>query len=320
MVSFVILSFNQERFVGDAIRSALSQTYQNIEIIFSDDCSVDGTHGRVKEIIEGSKVPGVVRCRFNQKNQGLIAHLNAVLEEARGDIIILSAADDISEPNRVSATVDYFNNNPQKLLAGCWFTDMTVDGTLRGINKFDDCCQVNSDLKSGFAEVVGGATIALKKSVIDTFGPIVFDKAAEDIVFTYRAALFNAVGIIPLPLVRYRRHADQMSNVVSSGLHVYFHTKLRLHQGNYFSACQLLLDVKKFETLNIFSEGLIVDLNWIKRREELHILFFQKRFVQWFFARYKVDGLVSAVFALSQEVRHIIWIFRNSLIKKFLKR
>ena len=43
LVSLVIAFYNQENFVEDAVKGALSQTYDNLEIILSDDCSTDKT-------------------------------------------------------------------------------------------------------------------------------------------------------------------------------------------------------------------------------------------------------------------------------------
>jgi glycosyltransferase involved in cell wall biosynthesis len=39
LVSFVLLTYNQEKYVADALRAALNQTYSPLEIIISDDCS-----------------------------------------------------------------------------------------------------------------------------------------------------------------------------------------------------------------------------------------------------------------------------------------
>ena len=47
LVSIIMPSYNCGRFVEETIRSVQSQTYQNWEIIFVDDCSTDGTISRV---------------------------------------------------------------------------------------------------------------------------------------------------------------------------------------------------------------------------------------------------------------------------------
>jgi cellulose synthase/poly-beta-1,6-N-acetylglucosamine synthase-like glycosyltransferase len=46
LVSFVLLSYNQEDFIIESVRSALSQTYEPLEIILSDDCSISDNRHR----------------------------------------------------------------------------------------------------------------------------------------------------------------------------------------------------------------------------------------------------------------------------------
>ena len=44
LVSFLVIAYNQERFVREACEAALNQDYPNLEIIFSDDASTDATY------------------------------------------------------------------------------------------------------------------------------------------------------------------------------------------------------------------------------------------------------------------------------------
>jgi GT2 family glycosyltransferase len=48
LVSFVVLAYNQQKFVAEAVRGALAQTYHPLEIVISDDCSTDGTFDVIK--------------------------------------------------------------------------------------------------------------------------------------------------------------------------------------------------------------------------------------------------------------------------------
>ena len=50
LISFLLLTYNQENYIQDAINGALAQTYSPLEIIISDDCSTDGTYKKIEEI------------------------------------------------------------------------------------------------------------------------------------------------------------------------------------------------------------------------------------------------------------------------------
>jgi len=50
LISFVLLAYNQEAFIREAVQSALEQTYQPLEIILSDDFSKDDTFEIIKNM------------------------------------------------------------------------------------------------------------------------------------------------------------------------------------------------------------------------------------------------------------------------------
>ena len=43
LVSVIIITYNQEKFIKECVESIIKQTYKNIEIIIADDCSIDDT-------------------------------------------------------------------------------------------------------------------------------------------------------------------------------------------------------------------------------------------------------------------------------------
>jgi glycosyltransferase involved in cell wall biosynthesis len=87
LVSIVINNFNYERFVGDAIDSALNQTYHPIEIIVVDDGSTDGSRDVIARY--GDRIVAIL-----QPNGGQISAVNAGVAAASGEIIFILDSDD----------------------------------------------------------------------------------------------------------------------------------------------------------------------------------------------------------------------------------
>ncbi len=105
LVSIIINNYNYERFVGQAIESALQQTYPNVEVIVVDDGSTDrspeiirGYHGRILPLIK--------------ENGGQSTALNAGFKSSHGEIIIFLDADDLLLPTAVEDVIDVFSSRP----------------------------------------------------------------------------------------------------------------------------------------------------------------------------------------------------------------
>ncbi|BAY87276.1 putative glycosyl transferase [Calothrix parasitica NIES-267] len=105
LVSILINNYNYGRFVGQAIDSALGQTYENIEVIVVDDGSNDNS----REVIKGygNQIISVLK-----KNGGQASAINAGFAASKGDIICLLDADDIFLPEKAAEIVNFFNLNP----------------------------------------------------------------------------------------------------------------------------------------------------------------------------------------------------------------
>ncbi len=101
LVSVVIPCFDMERFVAEAIESALGQTWPDIEVIVVDDGSTD----RSREIIEGYGDRVIARFR---DNAGACVARNDGLELARGEFIQFLDADDTLVPDAVERRIAAF--------------------------------------------------------------------------------------------------------------------------------------------------------------------------------------------------------------------
>ena len=98
LVSVVIPTYNYGQYVCDAVRSALGQTYRNLEVIVVDDGSTDETRQRLEPYGE--------RIRYiYQNNRGLSAARNAGINAAAGEWIALLDSDDMWASNKVERQI-----------------------------------------------------------------------------------------------------------------------------------------------------------------------------------------------------------------------
>lgn len=107
-VSCVLVSYNQQAQILDAIQSLASQTYGNIEVIISDDCSTDETFSIIEKFIQCADREFRSKCVYvgsNSTNLGLVQNFQNAFELCSGEIICVFAGDDISDKGRVAATV-----------------------------------------------------------------------------------------------------------------------------------------------------------------------------------------------------------------------
>jgi glycosyltransferase involved in cell wall biosynthesis len=96
LVSILIPAYNSGDWIADTLRSALSQSWPNKEIIVVDDGSKDSTLDIARQFAsEGVKV-------FTQKNQGAAAARNAAYQYCRGDYIQWLDADDLLSRDKIS--------------------------------------------------------------------------------------------------------------------------------------------------------------------------------------------------------------------------
>jgi len=102
LVTLAIFSFNHEKYIEECVASALRSSYDNLEIIVSDDCSTDTTFQKIEKLIEEYEGHHEVIIRQNSTNLGLIDHLFTVARMAKGELLVVTGGDDRVLSNRVT--------------------------------------------------------------------------------------------------------------------------------------------------------------------------------------------------------------------------
>lgn len=139
-VSVVIPTFNRGALVVNAVRSALSQDYEALEVIVVDDGSTDDTASRIQ--------PFDARVRYvRQENRGVSAARNRGFREARGELIAFLDSDDEMLPGRLSRQVALMDEHEHAVLC---FGDMESIQTgwrfFRDGARFSWLCDHDSDV------------------------------------------------------------------------------------------------------------------------------------------------------------------------------
>ena len=104
LISVIIPCYNQAGFLGRAIESALSQTYQNREVIVVDDGSLES----IGDVV--ARYPGVI-C-LHQSHQGLAAARNAGIDAANGELLVFLDADDRLLPKALESGLECLRAHP----------------------------------------------------------------------------------------------------------------------------------------------------------------------------------------------------------------
>ena len=110
--SIVIANYNNSKFIKECIHSLISQTYQNIEIIFFDDNSTDNSINIVKDFDNVQIIENKIQTPFGSLNQ-----MNAFkksIDVCNGDIIFFLDSDDFFKKNKVEKIINFFLENKKK--------------------------------------------------------------------------------------------------------------------------------------------------------------------------------------------------------------
>lgn len=107
-VSVVIPSYNHEKYITEVIQSVLDQTYQDFEIIITDDGSTDRTVEKIKKFDDQ-------RIKFFcfKKNQGAVSALNNCIQKSKGRYIAVLNSDDAFLPNKLKKQVKFLDTHPK---------------------------------------------------------------------------------------------------------------------------------------------------------------------------------------------------------------
>lgn len=210
-VTVLLAVHNGGRLLPLAIADVLAQTFVDFELLVVDDASTDETP-RVLRRYDDTRL----RVIKNDHNVGQVPSLNRGLREARGEYVARLDADDRMLPTRIEKQVAVLDADPRIALVGTWIDVVDEAGRLwskiRGnIRSYVDLLVaiLTDDYPFGHPSLMYRRDVILEIGGYDpTLAP------AEDKDLYRRLALSRRdVRVVREPLVRYRRHPAQLSQV-----------------------------------------------------------------------------------------------------------
>jgi glycosyltransferase involved in cell wall biosynthesis len=214
-VSVIIPVFNGERFIVDAVSSALSQTHSPMEVIVVDDGSKDETW-RILEQLAG-KCPALTI--HTQPNRGVAHARNAALELATGDFVAFLDADDQWLPEKVELQLKILGEDPTVGVVGCRMRYMNSEGMLlRGASGVGHLTEsMLSEVSNGRLVPFPLSSSIFRRSVLEQVGffdtqlDLIPTGQVEDLDLFSRAAKRSRFASTSQVLGMYRLHGQSAS-------------------------------------------------------------------------------------------------------------
>lgn len=211
-VSIIVPVYNAVKTIERCARSLMEQTLQDIEVIFVDDCSKDGSFNLIMQLTKDDP-----RCKVlqNEYNMGCSSSRRVGLQVAQGDYVIACDADDWVEPDYCESLY----NNTQGGADIVWCDFYKNDGQSWEVVKqlpANEQFDINAEIRSLLLNHRQGAlwNHLVKRQLYKSVAEFPSKNMAEDLTVLLQLYLSaNSVMYVPKPLYHYDFSSVSLSHV-----------------------------------------------------------------------------------------------------------
>lgn len=204
IISVILPVYNGERFLSDAIKSVLNQTYRDFELIVINDCSTDSTLEIISEFaLQDSRIKVIT----NPINKKLPASLNIGHQSATGDYITWTSDDNLYKPNAFETYLHHLQNSMSHIV----YTDFDLINDNGVVLKRRNLSQPEYLINGNCV----GASFLYKREVYESlkeYNENLF--LVEDYDFWLRALTKFKFSYAPESLYFYRSHGESLSSQI----------------------------------------------------------------------------------------------------------
>jgi glycosyltransferase involved in cell wall biosynthesis len=216
LVSIIINNYNYGHFLAEAIDSALSQTYQNIELIVVDDGSTDNSRAVIASY--GDRIVPVLK-----ENGGQASAFNAGFEVSRGDIVCFLDADDVFLSHKVAEIIKARRKHPDAVLYYHRMQIVDIHGTPIGrpwpLDLWTGSIKKKVEQSGGWWPRPTTSALCFSRHFLDQVLPVpeAGFKLCADAYLGDLAPYFGMIIGVPKALSLYRQHGGNYFSSLVTG-------------------------------------------------------------------------------------------------------
>jgi glycosyltransferase involved in cell wall biosynthesis len=224
-LSVALCTYNGSVYLDEQLQSIVNQSRLPDEVVICDDGSTDRTVDIARQFATAAQF--AVRVSVNESNLGSTKNFEKAIRLCEGDVIVLSDQDDCWYETRLSTLERFFLSNPS---VGLVFSDADLmDENSRPLGKrlwktFGLSESRSKQIQEGRAldvllrhNVVYGSTMAFRSELRDIVLPIP-DITTHDLWISLIVSVLSEIRVLPVPLIKYRKHSAQQRGVLYYGL------------------------------------------------------------------------------------------------------
>jgi glycosyltransferase involved in cell wall biosynthesis len=243
LVSIIMLTHNRADYISLAIESALTQTYQNFELLIIDDGSTDNT----AEVVAQFSDPRIKYIK-DSVNKGLYARRSESIAHVTGKYMAILDSDDLWTDNeKLALQVAYLEANPTCAVIGTFITIIDEHGHETGKNYYhttDAEIRNNMLYRNQFAN----SSVMMRKALLDKTNGYQNLPAGEDFELFLQLGQLGSFANLARQSMAYRVHPGNVSAqkiiVIHSVLKI-----IEMYKNNYPGYCKARLKFKLYGLL-----------------------------------------------------------------------
>lgn len=254
--------------------SALRQDLDDYELVIVDDASTDRTRTIIAEVLAREESAGRrIKTIFHERNQGVLAAVNAAMAQAAGEIFVMMAGDDISMPDRLRRTLRIFADAPEVQLAYGEVAFIDQRGALLRPSPVGGTSRRFAYPRARFGRIYAGASpcgasAAYHRRLFDVFGPMGAGSHGEDNCYWVRALLLGEVHHDPACFIQWRQHAANLSNYQADAGDAWRPRHLEWMEKHAGMSAQWLKDIAVARSRRLISPWRAAAVRYAAQRED----------------------------------------------------